>query len=77
MGEASVRLVADAKPEEGSYLTLWSADKHTDPAAIGGFSIKLYLSEGNIVVIPVMADKLDLAHATLPAGLKIEPAPLP
>ena len=77
MGEASVRLVADGKPEEASYLTLWSADKHTDPAAIGGFSIKLHLSEGNTVVIPVQADKLDMEHASLPDGLKIEPAPLP
>ncbi len=77
MGEASVRLVADGKPEEARYLTLWSADKHTDPAAIGGYSIKLYLSEGNTVVIPIKADKLDLEHATLPAGLKIEPASLP
>jgi hypothetical protein len=56
---------------------LWPADSKTDPAAIGGFAIKLHLSEGNTVSIPVMGDKLDLAAASLPAGLKIEPAPLP
>ena len=77
MGEATVRLVADGKPEETNSLTLWSADKQTDPAAIGGYSIKVNLSPGNTVVIPVKADKLDLANATLPAGLTIEPAPLP
>jgi hypothetical protein len=77
MGEATVRLVADGKPEETDSLTLWSADKQTDPAAIGGYSIKVNLSPGNTVVIPVKADKLDLAHASLPAGLTIEPAPLP
>ena len=77
MGEAVVRLVDDTKAEETDSLTLWSADKKTDPAAIGGFSIHVNLSPGNTVVIPVKADKLDLAHATLPAGLSIEPAKLP
>ncbi len=77
MGEATVRLVADGKHEETDSLTLWSADKQTDPAAIGGYSIKIILSPGNTVVIPVKADKFDLAHTSLPAGLAIEPAPLP
>ena len=66
-----------ASRRKSSYLTLWSADKQTDPAAIGGYSIKVNLSPGNTVIIPVKADKLDLAHASLPAGLAIEPAPLP
>jgi hypothetical protein len=56
---------------------LWPADHRTDRAAIGGFAIKLHLSEGNTISIPVMDDKLDLGAATLPAGLKIEPASLP
>jgi hypothetical protein len=77
MGEATVRLVADGKPEETDSLTLWSADHRADPAAIGGYSIKVNLSPGNTVIIPVKADKLDLAHASLPAGLTIEPTSLP
>ena len=77
MGEAVVRLVADDKPEETNYLTLWSADKQTDPAAIGKFSIHVNLSPGNTVIIPVTGDKLDLANAKLPQGLGIQPAALP
>jgi hypothetical protein len=77
MGEATVRLVADGKPEETDSLTLWSADKQTDPVAIGGYSIKVNLSPGNTVIIPVKADKLDLGHASLPAGLAIELTSLP
>ena len=77
MGEATVRLVEQGKSEETDSLTLWSADGKVDPGAIGGFSIRLDLSEGNTVTIPVVADKLNLAAAVLPAGLKIEPAPLP
>jgi hypothetical protein len=77
MGTAEVRLVETGKTDETDSLTLWPADHKTDPAAIGGFAIKLHLSEGNTVSIPVMGDKLDLGAATLPAGLKIEPAGLP
>ena len=77
MGQALVRLVDDTKAEETDNLTLWSADKKTDPAAIGGFSIHVDLTPDSTVVIPVKADKLDLAAAKLPAGLTIEPADLP
>ena len=77
MGEAEVRLVAVGKSDESDALTLWSADGKSDPAAIGGFAILLHLSPGNVVTIPVSGDKLDLAKATLPAGLKVEPLALP
>ncbi len=77
MGQALVRLVDDTKAEETDNLTLWSADKKTDPAAIGGFSIHVDLTPDSSVVIPVKADKLDLANAKLPAGLSIESADLP
>jgi hypothetical protein len=77
MGAAEVRLIEAGKNEETKSLTLWSADHKTDPSAIGGFSIRLNLSPGNIVAISVTGDKLDLAAAVLPTGLKIEPAPLP
>ena len=77
MGEAVVRLVADDKPEETNDLTLWSADKQTDPKAIGKFSIHVNLAPGNTVIIPVVADKLDISKVQLPAGLTIEPADLP
>ncbi len=77
MGEAEVKLVAAGKTEERDALTLWSSDGKSDPGAIGGFAIVLHLSEGNTVTIPVTGDKLNLAQATLPAGLKIEPLSVP
>ena len=77
MGAAEVKLVAAGKNDESDSLTLWSSDGKSDTAAIGGFTILLHLSEGNTVSIPVTGDRLDLAAAVLPAGLKIEPVPLP
>jgi hypothetical protein len=77
MGAAELHLVDALKNEETSRLTLWSADGKKDPAAIGGFAIRIRLSEGNTLMIPVSADKLDVARAVMPAGLEIEPVPLP
>jgi hypothetical protein len=77
MGDATVRLVQIGKPEETDSLTLWPADGKRDPSAVGGFAIRLHLTEDKTVEIPVAGDRLDLAAATLPNGLKIEPVPLP
>jgi hypothetical protein len=77
MGDATVRLVQPGKLEETDSLTLWPADGKRDPSAVGGFAIRLHLTDEKTVDIPVIHDKLDLAAATLPQGLKIEPVPLP
>ena len=77
MGEATVRLALAGKAEEIDSLTLWPADGKRDPAAIGGFTIRLHLTPDQLVSIPVVGDKLDLAAAGLQRGLKIEAAALP
>jgi hypothetical protein len=81
MGEATVRLAGagkpPTKPEETDSLTLWPANGKRDPAAVGGFAILLHLTPDKLVSIPVKGDKLDLAAASLPKGLRIEAAALP
>jgi hypothetical protein len=77
MGGSTVVLQQDGKPEQAPSLTLWPADGKTDPKAIGGFAIRLQLTEDKTVVIPVARDRPDIAAAALPAGLRIEAAPLP
>jgi hypothetical protein len=77
MGDATVGLAGGGNAEETDSLTLWPANGKRDPEAIGGFAILLHLTPDKLVRIPVRGDKLDLAGASLPAGLKIEAAPLP
>jgi hypothetical protein len=77
MGGAQVELQQQGKTDEAPLLTLWPADGKRDPKVIGGFAIRLHLTEDRIVSIPVVADELVLASARLPAGIAIEPAPLP
>ncbi len=77
MGAASVELQQQGKAEEVPRLTLWPADGKRDPAAIGGFTIRLHLTEDRIVTIPVDADNLVVASAGVPPGIAIEPVPLP
>ena len=77
MGGSTVTLQQDGKSEQTTYLTLWPADGKRDPKVIGGFVIRLPLTEDATVVIPVAGDKLDIAAAKLPQGLRIEAAPLP
>jgi hypothetical protein len=77
MGGSNVVLQQDGKPEQAPSLTLWPADGKKDPKAIGGFTIRLQLTEDKIIVIPVAGDRPDIAAAALPSGLRIETAPLP
>ena len=77
MGRGLVRLRLDGKSEDTDSLELWPADGKKDPRALGGFAIRLQLTDDKIVVIPVADDGLQIARASLPQGLTIEPAPLP
>jgi hypothetical protein len=77
MGGSDVVLQQDGKTEAKPTLTLWPADGKKDPKAIGGFSIRVQLTLESTIVIPVTADQLDIAKARLPAGLRLEPVPLP
>jgi len=77
MGQALVRLRLDGKTEDTNSLELWPADGKKDPAAMGGFAIRLQLTDDKLVVIPVSKDGLQIGRASLPQGLTIEPASLP
>ena len=77
MGQAVVRLRLDGKTEDTNSLELWPADGKKDPAAMGGFAIRLQLTDDKLVVIPVSGDGLEIGQARLPQGLTIEPASLP
>jgi len=77
MGQALLRLRLDGKEEDTDSLELWPVDGKKDPAAMGGFAIRLQLTDDKTVVIPVSGDGLQVGRASLPQGLTIEPAPLP
>jgi len=77
MGQALVRLRLDGKTEDTNSLELWPVDGKKDPAAMGGFAIRVQLTDDKLVVIPVSKDGLQISRATLPQGLTIEPATLP
>lgn len=77
MGQALVRLRLNGKTEDTDSLELWPVDGKKDPKAMGGFDIRLQLTDDATVVIPVSGDGLQIGQASLPKGLTIEPAPLP
>jgi hypothetical protein len=77
MGQALVRLRLDGKTEDTNSLELWPVDGKKDPAAMGGFAIRLQITDDKLVVIPVSGDGLQIGRANLPPGLTIEPASLP
>jgi hypothetical protein len=61
-------------------LELWSADGKEDPAAVTGFIIRTKLIEVGgdsrelTILIPVVADRLDLDHAKVTSGVELVPA---
>ena len=77
MGEAAVTLQQNGRDEESRSLTLWPADGRKDAKAIGGFRIRLQLMPEKAASIPVEGDRLGIAAADLPPGLRIEPVSLP
>jgi hypothetical protein len=58
-----------------TQFTLWSADGKKDPAAITDAVFSIEFTPDHKVEIPVVADKLDIAHATLPKGFTLEAMP--
>ena len=66
---------ASGSPENPAQI--WSLDGTGTPGQIGGFALRLLDSEGReIASIPVVADRLALAGATLAVGIALaEPPP--
>jgi hypothetical protein len=62
------------QPEQ--QVELWSADGRRDRGAIGGIGLTIRFTEGLVATVPIENDVLDLAHATLPAGLKVQLMPV-
>jgi len=56
-------------------LTLWALDGVRDPAQLSGVSLRVTYTPEAWVEIPVVADRLDLASATLAPNLRLEPLP--
>ncbi|HWA42497.1 MAG TPA: hypothetical protein VHA10_04750 [Hypericibacter adhaerens] len=66
---------ADGSDAPDAQFTLWSADGKKDPAAITDAVFSIEFTPDYKVEIPVAADKLDIAHATLPKGFTLEALP--
>lgn len=62
--------------EPDPHFTLWSADRMTDPKAITGASIRVTFTPDHVATIPILADELDLGHATTTGGLALSILPL-
>jgi hypothetical protein len=58
-----------------TQFTLWTADGKRDPAAITGAVFSILFTPDYKIEIPVVADRLDAAHATLPKGFTLESLP--
>ena len=68
-----VSVVIAGKESEEDRVDLWSADKATDRAKIGGFAIRItaYTTPSLLVEIPVEGDRLVLEKATLGKGVSL------
>lgn len=62
--------------EPDPHFTLWSADGATDHKAITGAAIRVAFTPDHVVTIPILADELDLVHATATGGLALSIVPL-
>lgn len=69
-----VAIVSGGKEVEEDRWDLWSADRSSDPAKIGGFSIRVraFKDPDVLVEIPVEADRLAVEKATLGKGIRLE-----
>lgn len=71
---ALVFLVEGADPDP--HFTLWSADGKRDPKSITDVSLRVIFTPDYVVTIPILADELDLPHATTTGGLAVSLLPL-
>jgi len=69
-----VSLLAGGKENVEPRYELWSADKSSDPAKIGGFSIRAtaFTEPDLLFEIPVEGDRLAIEKATLGKGIRLE-----
>ena len=61
--------------EPSSEFVLWPADGKTDPKAITDAAIRVTFTPEHVATIPILADELDLAHATATGGLALAVLP--
>ena len=73
-GMIGFTVAGHGQPEQ--QVELWSADGRRDRGAIGGIGLSVRFTEGLVATVPIENDVLDLAHATLPAGLKVQLMPV-
>jgi hypothetical protein len=71
-----ITIVSAGKEIEEDRFDLWSADKSTDPARIGGFSIRAraFTEPDLLFEIPVEGDRLAIDKAILGNGITLEEA---
>ena len=70
--------IANAGPASGapeSPKDIWSLEKVTDPAKVGGMVLALELDGKRLISIPVEGDKLIADKATIDPTLVLKPAP--
>ncbi|HVI91772.1 MAG TPA: hypothetical protein VM659_25990 [Dongiaceae bacterium] len=70
--------IANAGPSGGSPESpkdIWSLEKITDPAKVGGMVLALELDGKRLISIPVDGDKLMADKATIDPTLVLKPAP--
>jgi hypothetical protein len=75
MSEPVVGFSKSAGNDPETQFTLWAADGKKDPAAITGAVFSIMFTPDYKIDIPVVADRLDIAHAILPKGFTLEPLP--
>lgn len=69
-----VSIVSGGKEIEEARWDLWSADKSSDPAKIGGFSIRVrcFADPDRLVEVPIESDRLAVEKAALADGVTLE-----
>lgn len=69
-----VSIVAKEKEIEEDHFDVWEADKSSDPAKIGGFSVRVraYMEPDFLLEVPVEADRLVPEKAKLAKGIRLE-----
>jgi len=75
MSEPELVFTAEGAEPDREFV-LWPADGKTDPKAITGAAIRVTFTPEHVATIPILADELDLAHATATGGLALAALPL-